>query len=134
MTVNGILTATTAVAAGWPVGPGPAAPEGTLLPPAEAGDNDAAPSPAAPTSTVIDPHDITKWDLTDLPSIPLGEQQFEESNITLHCSWHAALLLVNLVLLSDDIERLHPDVARTLHAAMMRDTRPSFYSQSMWLI
>jgi hypothetical protein len=61
----------------------------------------------------IDPHDFTKWDLTDLPSIPLGEQQFEESNITSHRSWHEALLLV---LLSDDIERLHPDVARTLHA------------------
>lgn len=95
-------------------GPGTAAPEGTLLPPAQAGDDDAGPSPASgPTSTAIDPHDFTKWDLTDLPSIPLGEQQFEESNITSHRSWHAALILVTL---SDDIERLHPDVARTLHA------------------
>ncbi len=66
-----------------------------------------------PPGAAIDPHDFTKWDLTNLPSIPLGEQQLDECNITSHRSWHAALLLV---LMSDDIERLHPDVARTLHA------------------
>jgi hypothetical protein len=97
--------------------PGPAAAAGPasggpLLPPAAAGDDAAVPHPA-PTSAAIDTHDFTKWDLTNLPSIPLGEQQFDEGNITSHRCWHAALLLV---LLSDDIERLHPDVARTLHA------------------
>jgi hypothetical protein len=50
--------------------------------------------------------------MTDLPSIPLGELLSEENSTASRCSWHAALILI---FLSDDIECLHPDVAKTLY-------------------
>jgi hypothetical protein len=62
----------------------------SLLPSARAGDDDNCSSGAA---AAVDPHDFTKWDsdLTDLPSIPLPAQQFDEAKIVLRCSWHVAL-------------------------------------------
>jgi hypothetical protein len=69
--------------------------------------------PSAPIKTADAAISLRKLVALDIIFIPLGEQQFDEGNITSHRSWHAAPLLV---LLSDDIERLHPDVVRTLHA------------------
>ncbi len=76
-------------------GPAPSPAAGApLLPQAAAGDY-AVPASANPhpPSATIDPHDFMKWDLTGLPSIPVGEQQFDKVNITSRRSWHAALLL-----------------------------------------
>ncbi len=91
-----------------------AAAPGPLAPGGEGDDAGASPPPPAGGGAAPnDPYDFTKWDLTDLPSIPLGELLSEENNTASRRSWHAALILI---FLSDDIERLHPDVAKKLHA------------------
>ena len=65
----------------------------------------------------VDPRDITKWDVCDLASIPLSAQDFDDNNITANCSYHAATLLI---FMSDEMERLHPDVSRVLHAGFQK--------------
>jgi hypothetical protein len=61
--------------------------------------------------------DITKWDVCDLASIPLFAQDFDENNITATRSYHAATLLI---FMSDEMERLHPDVSRILLAGLRK--------------
>ncbi len=88
---------------------------GPLAPGVEGDNAGASPQPPAGGGAAPnDQYNFTKWDLTDLPSIPLGELLSEEYSTASLRSWHAALILI---FLSDDIERLHPDVAKKLHAA-----------------
>ncbi len=98
-----------------------AAAPGPLAPGGEGDDAGASPPPPAGGGAAPnDPYDFTKWDLTDLPSIPLDELLSEENSTASRRSWHAALILI---FLSDDIERLHPDVAKKLHAAYKKASR-----------
>jgi hypothetical protein len=106
--------------------PGPAGPSGPLIPPAAGGDDVSAPAPAL-TSAAIDPHDFTKWDLADLPSIPLGEQQLMKPTVPsvvlgmLHSFWSSCRMTSTASI-------------QTLPGPCMRDTRASFYGPSRWLI
>jgi hypothetical protein len=95
------------------------APAANVLHPADPNDDagrpkavDAQADPAA-----VDPRDITKWDVCDLASIPLSAQDFDENNITANRSYHAATLLI---FMSDEMEHVHPDVSRILHAGFQK--------------
>ena len=93
-------------------------PAGAVLRPAAPTDDAGGPQtvdPAAPAA--VDPRDITKWDVCDLASIPLSAQDFDENNITANRCYHAATLLI---FMSDEMERLHPDVSRVLHAGFQK--------------
>jgi hypothetical protein len=83
-------------------------------------DDDApADDPAPP----MDPMDFTKWNLLDMPSIPLSDQNFSEEGITARRSYHAALILI---FLSDEMERLYPQVSCVLHAAFQSHFQQAF--------
>ena len=77
-----------------------------------AGDDADTPATPDPVQDRNDPHDFTKWDICNLATIPLSELVFAP-DVTQSKVFHAALLLCYM---SDEIERLHTELASTLHA------------------
>ncbi len=71
-------------------------------------------APADDPAPPVDPMDFTKWNLLDMPSIPLSDQNFSEEGITERRLYHAALILIFQFY---EMERLYPQVSRVLHAA-----------------
>ncbi len=69
-------------------GPAAAGPPMAALPPAAAVD-DAPPPPTPP----VDPADFTKWNVLNVPSLPLPAQDYVADNFRARRSAHAGLLL-----------------------------------------
>ena len=85
-----------------------AGPAIAALPSAAAADD--APSPPAPP---VDPADFTKWNVLDLPSIPLPAQGYVADNYKARRSSHAGLLLC---FMSPAMEAAFPAEAQALYA------------------
>jgi hypothetical protein len=98
------------------------APTPTVLRPATPNDDAGGPRAVDPQSApaAVDSRDITKWDVCDLASIPLSAQEFDENNITANRYYLAPLAAILLIFMSDEMERLHPDVSRILHAGFQK--------------
>ncbi len=89
-------------------GPAAAGPPMAALPPAAAVD-DASPPPAPP----VDPGDITKWNMLDVPSLPLPAQDYVADNFRARHSAHAGLLFCSM---SQKVEAAFPGQAQALYA------------------
>ena len=84
---------------------------------AAAAADDAAPPPAPPAPPAVDPLDFTRWNVIDVATIPMTEQNFDPADFKGRRSAHAALLLF---FLSDNMERAHSAVAAALHSGFQK--------------
>ncbi len=89
-------------------GPAAAGPPIAALPPAAAVDDD--PPPPAPP---LDPGDITKWNVLDVPSLPLPAQDYIADHVRALRSAHAGLFLC---FMSPEVEAAFPEQAQALYA------------------
>jgi hypothetical protein len=108
--------------------------EAPLLAPSAAGDDVAAAPAAAPAAALgaaaaaNDPYDFTKWDLTDLPSIPLGESSSLMKATLPH-------VVLGMLLSSWLSTRMTSSASiPKLPDHCMRDTRIGFYTPSSRMI
>ena len=89
-------------------GPAAAGPPMIALPPAAAVD-DAPPPPAQP----VDSADFTKWNVLNVPSLPLPAQDYVADNFRARRSAQAGLLLC---FMSPAVDAAFPEQAQALYA------------------
>ncbi len=92
-----------------PTAANPAAAGPQMAPAPQAAVDDAPPPPAPP----MDAGDFIKWNVLDVPSIPLPAQDYVADNFRALCSAHAGLLLC---FMSPKVEAAFPEQAQALYA------------------